>query len=74
MWIGLTDSAEEGNWSWASGSKQDFAAWGPGEPNNYNEEHCAELHADSWTWNDLDCAVKLPSVCESPSSRAARVP
>ena len=67
MWIGLSDSAEEGNWSWASGSKQDFAAWASGEPNNYNEEHCAELHGDTWKWNDLDCNAKLPSVCESPA-------
>ena len=43
------------------------AAWASGEPNNFNQEHCAELHGDSWTWNDLECSVKLPSVCESPA-------
>jgi len=69
MWIGLSDTAEEGNWSWTSGSGLEYAAWAPDEPNNYNEEHCVELHADAWKWNDLECSTKLPSVCESPGKR-----
>ena len=69
MWIGLTDGGEEGNWSWTSGAPLEYAAWQPGEPNDFNGEDCAELHADVWQWNDLDCAVPLPSVCESPPRR-----
>jgi hypothetical protein len=69
VWIGLTDAAEEGNWSWISGAPLDFAAWHPGEPNDFNRENCGQLYSDSWTWNDLDCAVELPSVCESPATR-----
>jgi hypothetical protein len=67
MWIGLTEAGEDGNWRWTSGVPYfEFAAWEVGEPNNFNnEEHCAELHAATWMWNDLDCGVALPSVCES---------
>ena len=66
MWIGLTDVPEEGNWSWVSGAPSSFEAWAPGEPNDFGGEDCAQLFGDSWTWNDLDCNVRLPSVCESP--------
>ncbi len=69
MWIGLTDDGEEGNWRWLSGAPMTFSAWQPNEPNDFNGEDCGELHADTWSWNDLDCNVALPSVCESPLRR-----
>ena len=34
LWIGLTDSASEGTWSWASGNPASYRNWIPGEPNN----------------------------------------
>lgn len=64
MWIGLTDGPEEGNWGWSSGAPRTFEAWAPGEPNDFGDEDCAQLFADTWTWNDLDCDTRLPSVCE----------
>jgi len=64
MWIGLTDSPEEGRWAWSSGAPRTFEGWAPGEPNNFGDEDCAQLFADTWTWNDLDCDTRLPSVCE----------
>lgn len=69
IWIGLTDVAEEGNWNWVSGAAVDFNAWYPGEPNDFNREGCGHLYSDSWTWNDLECSVELPSVCEGPVKR-----
>ena len=65
MWIGLTDASEEGSWSWVSGAPVSFEDWKPGEPNDFGGEDCAQLFSDSWSWNDLDCNVRLPSVCES---------
>ena len=69
MWIGANDGAEEGTWTWISGAPFEFAAWLPNEPNNFNREDCAELHADMWQWNDFDCGARLPSVCESPKKK-----
>lgn len=66
MWIGLTDHGHEGAWAWVSRAPLDFTAWEDEEPNNYRGEDCGELHGDSWRWNDLDCRVRLPSVCEAP--------
>jgi mannose receptor, C type len=65
MWIGLTDTPEEGSWSWVSGAPTSHEAWAPGEPNDFGGEDCAQLFSDTWTWNDLDCSARLPSVCES---------
>lgn len=69
MWIGLNDLASPGTWVWSNGSPLRYRAWTPGEPNAYGREGCVELFADRWTWNDLDCAEKLPSVCESPAKK-----
>ena len=69
LWIGLTDAAEEGTWTWVSGAPFELAAWHEEEPNDFNRENCAELYSDSWTWNDLDCNVERPSVCEGPAPR-----
>jgi hypothetical protein len=68
MWIGLNDRAEEGTWVWVSGAPMEHEAWLPEEPNNFNGESCVELYADSWRWNDRDCAYPLPSVCESAAN------
>lgn len=65
IWIGLTDATEEGNWGWVSGAPRGFEAWQGGEPNDFGDEDCAQLFADSWTWNDLDCNARLASVCEA---------
>jgi hypothetical protein len=65
FWIGLNDLAEQGTWTWADGKPLTSAHWKPGEPNNFGREGCVELFTDSWTWNDLDCAVELPSLCEA---------
>ena len=35
-WIGLTDEAQQGGFSWNDGSAVDFTYWGPGEPNGWN--------------------------------------
>lgn len=69
MWIGLSNSEPDG-WKWASGVPFEFQAWQSGEPNDFNGENCVELFLATWTWNDLDCGVKLPSVCESPAKRS----
>ncbi len=38
-------------------------SWGAGEPNNANDEDCAELGA-SGRWNDLACGASRPFACQ----------
>ncbi len=65
-WIGLTDAAEEGTWTWSSGAPFSWSNWQEEEPNDFNGENCVELFSDTFTWNDRDCTLALPSICEGP--------
>ena len=52
-WIGLTDTAEEGEWVWSSGKATDFTNWAPDQPSNTKQqrnkmqgEDCAMMNID----------------------------
>jgi hypothetical protein len=71
VWIGGSDGAFEGAWTWSDGSPWRYAKWNPGEPNNNYwgaSEHCAELY-DAYgngNWNDLPCHLSLHYICKRP--------
>ena len=68
LWVGLNELAAEGTWLWTTGAPIAFSNWKHEEPNGYRgNEHCTELFAHSWQWNDLDCSERLPFVCQSSS-------
>ena len=59
IWIGLSDSNEEGVWKWIDGSEYLFLNWINGEPNNAGaDSECRPLGEDfglmttSGKWND----------------------
>ena len=60
------DLAKEGNWKWSSGRTWGgYKNWGPGQPNNDDNEDCI---LDNWTggkWNDANCSTVLRYICES---------
>jgi hypothetical protein len=64
LWLGLTDAADEGQWTDYSGLPLGFSGWGSGEPNNWGgNEDCAQVYA-SGVWNDMGCDGSHPLLCE----------
>jgi hypothetical protein len=54
-WIGGTDAASEGTFSWVTGEAfGGYTNWWSGEPNNVNNEDfiAFDLRGEAWHWND----------------------
>ena len=66
-WLGLSDKASEGNFTWETGEPYgSFTAWGGPNPNNDGNEDCAELKTKGvHRWNDTECGSKKRFICES---------
>ncbi|KAM9449641.1 CD209 antigen-like protein A isoform 3-T3 [Clarias gariepinus] len=64
-WIGLSDRDKEGEWKWVDGTPLTSGNWGPGQPDNFNEEDCAEIgFPDKQDLNDRPCSHKQGWICE----------
>jgi tetratricopeptide (TPR) repeat protein len=71
VWLGATDEAEEGVWSWVTGEPWTYKNWAEGEPNNASEEDARGENYMSFLWpeapsywNDVSAASAQPFVCE----------
>uniref|UniRef100_A0A8C1DBT1 Zmp:0000001103 n=1 Tax=Cyprinus carpio carpio TaxID=630221 RepID=A0A8C1DBT1_CYPCA len=64
VWIGLTDSDEEGRWKWVGGSNMisSFSFWWSGEPSGYRGKNCAVSYPSGWYDNQCNTANKW--ICE----------
>ncbi|XP_074486699.1 CD209 antigen-like protein C isoform X1 [Sebastes fasciatus] len=65
-WIGLTDSETERIWKWVDGTALGTSYWYLGEPNNNNDEDCAEIwdYEKEKNWNDVPCKKQSYWICE----------
>ncbi len=55
-WIGLTDLAKEGEWSWTSGEPVTYTNWAPNEPMDANrgeEDYVFTGHSPTGEWSDV---------------------
>lgn len=54
FWLGGTDTAVEGTWTWGTGEAFSYTNWANNEPNNSsNEDYLAfDLRSSIWAWND----------------------
>jgi hypothetical protein len=71
VWLGGTDAAVEGAFTWVTGEILAYTNWRTGEPNNGGTsgipENCMILEADTaGTWDDRPCGREYPYVCELP--------
>ncbi|KAA0721798.1 Collectin-12 Collectin placenta protein 1 [Triplophysa tibetana] len=69
VWIGLSDTEEEGNMKWVDNTPLTNRFWIPGEPTNQgNNEDCVVISEFSkktfMNWNDLPCSWKIKCICE----------
>ncbi|XP_048037398.1 CD209 antigen-like protein C [Megalobrama amblycephala] len=73
VWIGLTDSDEEGRWKWVDGTNMtydtehlmlicSFRIWASGEPEGQTAENCAVLYSSKW--HDYPCNDAFKWICE----------
>ncbi|KAI7814747.1 putative CD209 antigen-like [Triplophysa rosa] len=62
VWIGLSDSDEEGGWKWVDGSTLTTSFWASNEPNSYlGNEDCVVTYL---RWADYPCTHTFKSICE----------
>eukprot|EP00063_Salmo_salar_P075366 XP_014050201.1 PREDICTED: CD209 antigen-like protein C isoform X2 [Salmo salar] len=70
VWIGLTDSVNEGTWKWVDGTSLTTRYWHKPQPDNAGHtgnEDCVEIRTDQRpleAWNDMSCDSKLNWICE----------
>jgi cysteine-rich repeat protein len=64
FWIGATDQARDGHFTWITGEPLAFRAFAPREPDNESgHSYCVWVGTDR-VWHDRPCAQKAPYVCE----------
>ncbi|KAK1139258.1 CD209 antigen-like protein B isoform X9 [Acipenser oxyrinchus oxyrinchus] len=65
LWLGLSDSDNEGTWKWLDGRVVEKSLWHNGEPNDsQGKEDCGLL--SNGLLNDLRCETKRHWICEKP--------
>ena len=68
-WIGGSDAAREGTWTWSDGTAWNYDNWRSHQPDDSNTEDCLEFGPDD-TWNDASCDAHQPFVCATVRSTA----
>ncbi|XP_040903323.1 C-type lectin domain family 4 member M-like isoform X2 [Toxotes jaculatrix] len=66
-WIGLTDSLQEGTWTWVDGTPLTMDFWQPRQPNNFSgNQDCGEIvqKPSVGEWNDDGCFAEQLWICE----------
>jgi len=72
IWIGGSDTGEEGVWKWTDCTPWDFTVWHKGQPSNSGDEDCLEVfqfndqHGTkdaNKKWNDNTCSTEQGFVC-----------
>lgn len=65
-WIGLSDTASEGNFTWTSGAPLDYTNWYPGQPNNQADFQDYVSMLSNGQWNDEYDNITMEYIMEIP--------
>ncbi|XP_052061897.1 protein crumbs homolog 1-like [Mytilus californianus] len=67
-WVGASDLAQEGVWTWTSGNQVEYTDWAYREPNNggwKTNQDCLQLWKEkSYRWDDLRCSDFRNYICQ----------
>ena len=75
LWIGGTDSKEEGSWEWTDGGAWDFTYWAPREPKHTTALNCLQYYSSSslnpfnfnpvseFEWYNANCDAQVRFLC-----------
>ncbi|MEO1620162.1 MAG: DUF4347 domain-containing protein, partial [Cyanobacteria bacterium J06632_3] len=66
LWIGLNDTAAEGQFEWVSGEAVTYTNWAPGEPNNGGgaQDYGWMNYGSSRQWDDNYAGARLRGIIE----------
>lgn len=68
IWLGYNDQKIEGVFEWQSGEVSGFTNWMRDQPDNFNNQDCAEMTPNG-KWVDQNCSLYRVGVCQqSPTS------
>ena len=67
-WIGISDAAQEGTFTWASGETVDYVNWAPGEPSDSegNQDYGWMNFGSSKQWDDNFASSTMQGIIEVP--------
>jgi len=70
IWLGGSDTGEEGVWKWTDCTPWNFTAWSKLNPNNDGDEDCLNVYKlmfwskqEDKKWNDDKCSKEFGFVC-----------
>lgn len=63
MWIGLTNTGENGNWTWTDGSPYNYTAWMK-DPTPARLDLCAYTTNKDIQWKTKKCDTEMMAMCK----------
>lgn len=73
IWIGGSDAANEGTWSWITGEPFTYSNWEPNEPNGGTSQNYLQMYS-SGNWDDVQNEAGRFVVCEYDSVQPKLTP
>jgi hypothetical protein len=67
FFLGASDHAVEGRWTWGADVSLEYTAWAPEQPDNNGDEDCLVVvgsGSQAGRWVDWPCGITAPFVCE----------